>query len=165
MCRQAGDRWEGCQMKDSVREKVREIEWKKCEGIVAKWLSRALASPLKSPEPLSITTWSKTQYMKIFPGPRSSSCRHFCPAFISTTRPASLMKSNRNTNHTPLLHVSYQRQIPQIFVYPVDSSGILCLLRAPRVQYSQTRQRGHQSNWDTEMCGCVCVCVPVAVFQ
>lgn len=84
--------------------------------------------------------------MKIFPGPRSSSCRHFCP-FISTTHP--------NTNNTPLLHVSYQRQIPQIIVYPVDSSGILCLLRAPRVQYSQTRQRGHQSNWDTEMCGCV----------
>lgn len=96
-----------------------------------------------------------------------SSRRRWCPAFVSIMRLVSLTKSNRKANNTPLLHVSLknqQRQIPQIFVCPVDSCRILCLLRTLRVQQSQARQRVI-SLTGIPMCVCVCVCFPAIVFQ
>lgn len=55
----------------------------------------------------------------------------------------------------------YQRQIPQIFVYPVDSSGILCLLRAPR---GSVQPDGVISLTGILRCVGVCVCFPDTVF-
>lgn len=117
----------------SQRNRAKEV-WGYCQ-----WLCRVLASPLKCPEPLSITTWSKRRKERATweNNQCKSSCRHWCPAFISIMRLVSLTKSHRNANTTPLLHVSLknqQRQIRQIFVWAVHLCRILYLFGALRAQ-------------------------------
>lgn len=138
-------------MKDSAREKVREIERKKCAGIVTKWSSRVLAPPLKSPVPLSITTWSDRQYMKIFR----------CAGKRSAQQLARALASSFHLNDASCVAQEIQQESKQ-------RSFITCLLPATAnppdlwdplfIKSTEgSVQSGEATGSSVRTCVCVCV--------
>lgn len=156
-------------MKDRVREEVSGIEGKKCEGIIIIIVTGcAECSRLLNHSPLRPGPRDEKREQRVGTQPAQTLAQALVSCFHLNNASCVSHKIQQESKQHTLLHVSLknqQRQIPQIFVCPVDSCRILCLLRTLRLQQSQARQRGHQSNWDTDVCArmcmrlCVCVCV------